>query len=88
MPSPNLTDEVSEVSRLYRLWRDSERTLKNHREKVESAAREADYLRSSVEELEKLSPQDGEEEELADRLAEDDEGRANRLAISPRRPNS
>ncbi|MGO7305966.1 DNA repair protein RecN [Rhizobium ruizarguesonis] len=62
-----LTDEVSEVSRLYRLWRDSERTLKKHREKVESAAREADYLRSSVEELEKLSPQDGEEEELADR---------------------
>ncbi|MBY5613154.1 DNA repair protein RecN [Rhizobium leguminosarum] len=61
-----LTDEVSEVSRLYHLWRDSERTLKKHREKVESAAREADYLRSSVEELEKLSPQDGEEEELAD----------------------
>ncbi|MBY5837971.1 DNA repair protein RecN [Rhizobium leguminosarum] len=61
-----LTDEVSEVARLYRLWRDSERTLKKHREKVESAAREADYLRSSVEELEKLSPQDGEEEELAD----------------------
>ncbi|MBY5647297.1 DNA repair protein RecN [Rhizobium leguminosarum] len=61
-----LTDEVSDVSRLYRLWRDSERTLKKHREKVESAAREADYLRSSVEELEKLSPQDGEEEELAD----------------------
>ncbi|NNG72731.1 DNA repair protein RecN [Rhizobium laguerreae] len=62
-----LTDEVSEVSRLYRLWRDSERTLKKHREKVESGAREADYLRSSVAELEKLSPQDGEEEELADR---------------------
>ncbi|MBY5865879.1 DNA repair protein RecN [Rhizobium leguminosarum] len=61
-----LTDEVSEVARLYRLWRDSERMLKKHREKVESAAREADYLRSSVEELEKLSPQDGEEEELAD----------------------
>ncbi|MBY4587975.1 MULTISPECIES: DNA repair protein RecN [Rhizobium] len=62
-----LTDEVSEVSRLYRLWRDSERMLKKHREKVEGAAREADYLRSSVEELEKLSPQDGEEDELADR---------------------
>ncbi|EJC75686.1 DNA repair protein RecN [Rhizobium leguminosarum bv. trifolii WSM2012] len=62
-----LTDEVSEVSRLYRLWRDSERALKKHREKVEGAAREADYLRSSVAELEKLSPQDGEEDELADR---------------------
>ncbi len=34
---------------------------------MESAAREADYLRAAVEELEKLSPQDGEEDDLADR---------------------
>jgi DNA repair protein RecN (Recombination protein N) len=33
---------------------------------VERAAREADYLRASVEELGKLSPQDGEEDELAE----------------------
>ncbi|OCJ05149.1 DNA repair protein RecN [Rhizobium sp. AC44/96] len=60
-------DEVAAVSELYRKWRDTERTLKKQREKVENAAREADYIRSSVEELEKLSPQDGEEDELADR---------------------
>lgn len=36
---------------------------------MEAAAREADYLRSSVEELETLSPRDGEEEELAERRA-------------------
>lgn len=64
-----LGQEVQAVSDLYRIWRDSERALKKHREKVENAAREADYLRSSVEELERLSPQDSEEEDLAERRA-------------------
>ncbi|WP_086994634.1 DNA repair protein RecN [Rhizobium sullae] len=62
-----INEDAASVSELYRIWRNAERTLKKHREKVENAAREADYLRSSVDELEKLSPQDGEEEELADR---------------------
>ncbi|MFC5755967.1 DNA repair protein RecN [Rhizobium sp. GCM10022189] len=62
-----ISEDVQGVAALYRQWRDSERTLKKHREKVEAAAREADYLRASVEELEKLSPRDGEEDELADR---------------------
>lgn len=62
-----ISEDVAGVSQLYRVWRDTERTLKKHREKVENAAREADYIRSSVEELEKLSPQDGEEDDLADR---------------------
>lgn len=62
-----LTDEMQTVSGLYRLWRDSERTLKKHREKIELAMREADYLRASVEELEALAPQDGEEDDLAER---------------------
>jgi len=62
-----ISEDVQTVGALYRQWRDSERMLKKHREKVEAAAREADYLRSSVEELEKLSPRDGEEDELADR---------------------
>lgn len=62
-----LSDEVVSVQGLYRTWRDAERGLKVHRAKVEAAAREADYLRSSVEELEALSPRDGEEEELAER---------------------
>ncbi|MQB21749.1 DNA repair protein RecN [Agrobacterium tumefaciens] len=62
-----LGDEVTSVQGLYRTWKDAERGLKVHRAKVEAAAREADYLRSSVEELEALSPRDGEEEELAER---------------------
>ncbi|MBP1883307.1 DNA repair protein RecN [Sinorhizobium mexicanum] len=60
------SEAAEEVGALYRGWRDAERNLKKHRERVEAAAREADYLRSSVEELETLSPRDGEEEELAE----------------------
>ncbi|MCO6185654.1 DNA repair protein RecN [Rhizobium sp. L1K21] len=62
-----LTGEAEAVSADWRGWKDAERKLKAHREKVEAAAREADFLRSSVEELEILSPRDGEEEELAER---------------------
>jgi DNA repair protein RecN (Recombination protein N) len=61
-----LNDEVLSVSHLYKSWRDADRTLKTHRAKVEAAAREADYIRASVEELEALSPRDGEEDELAE----------------------
>ncbi|AYG66668.1 MULTISPECIES: DNA repair protein RecN [unclassified Rhizobium] len=62
-----LAEEAQQVGRLHKVWRDTDRTLKKHREQVEKAAREADYLRASVEELEKLSPQDGEEDELAEK---------------------
>ncbi|AYG59584.1 DNA repair protein RecN [Rhizobium jaguaris] len=62
-----IAEETQSVGRFYKIWRDTERTLKKQREQVEKAAREADYLRASVEELEKLSPQDGEEDDLAER---------------------
>lgn len=64
-----LGEEAMQVSGLYRTWKDAERSLKSHRARVEAAAREADYLRSSVEELQILSPRDGEEDELADHRA-------------------
>ncbi len=64
-----LSDEARSVQGLYRTWKDADRALKTHRAKVEAAAREADYLRSSVEELETLLPRDGEEDELAERRA-------------------
>ncbi len=64
-----LGEAVAEVAVLYQRWKEAERSLRRHREKVEAAAREADYIRSSVEELEKLSPQDGEEEVLAEERA-------------------
>ena len=62
-----LTDEAVALGESYRRWRDAERAFKTHKAKVEAAAREADYLRASVEELEALSPLDGEEDELAER---------------------
>ena len=57
------------VSRAWRAWREREQALARHKAKVESAAREADYLRASVEELSRLDPQPGEETGLADRRA-------------------
>ena len=57
--------EVSETRRSWNLWRQAEADLARHRARVEAAAREADYLRASVEELDKLDPMDGEETELA-----------------------
>ena len=65
-----LTEEVVELSETYRRWKDADRQLKAHRARVEAAAREAEYLRASVEELEILSPRDGEEDELADRRSQ------------------
>ncbi|BCH54799.1 DNA repair protein RecN [Agrobacterium vitis] len=62
-----LTEEAQALGDSYRRWREAERAFKIHKAKVEAAAREADYLRASVEELEGLSPQDGEEEDLAER---------------------
>ncbi|WP_274628352.1 DNA repair protein RecN [Arvimicrobium flavum] len=56
-----------EVAQAWRLWREAEQQLSRHRAKVEAAAREADYLRASVDELSKLDPQPGEETELAER---------------------
>ncbi|MDQ0454804.1 DNA repair protein RecN [Rhizobium paknamense] len=65
-----LTEEAEALGERYRRWREAERAFKTHRAKVEAAAREADYLRAAVEELEGLSPQDGEEEQLAERRAQ------------------
>lgn len=62
-----LSDEAVSLGESYRRWREADRVLKSHRARVEAAAREADYLRASVEELETLSPRDGEEEDLAER---------------------
>ncbi|PPQ39974.1 DNA replication and repair protein RecN [Rhodoblastus acidophilus] len=46
-------------------WRRAENLLRDEREKIELARREADYLRHSFDELSKLRPEPGEEERLA-----------------------
>ncbi|MHC5307032.1 DNA repair protein RecN [Bartonella sp. LJL80] len=65
-----LNDETERLKERYRVWRELETTLKKHRAKVEQAAREADFLRSAVDELDTLDPQPGEEEELAFRRSD------------------
>lgn len=62
-----LDGQTAQLRRLYKLWRDSETALVKHRAKVEAAAREADYLRASADELSKLDPQADEEDELAEK---------------------
>lgn len=60
---------VSTVAGAWREWRTAEQELARHRAKVEAAAREADFLRASVDELARLDPQPGEETSLAERRA-------------------
>lgn len=61
-----LDDARHDVQKYHQLMRSAEKELKTHRQRIEDAAREADWLKASVEELEILSPHDGEEEELAE----------------------
>ena len=61
-----LGEEAAEIGGLHRSWKEAGREARAHRARVEAAQREADYIRASVAELEKLSPVDGEEDELAE----------------------
>jgi DNA repair protein RecN (Recombination protein N) len=63
------SSDTSAVKDAWRRWREAEQALSRHRAKVEAAAREADFLRASVEELAALDPQPGEESELAGKRA-------------------
>ena len=62
-----LATEAGAVAEAFGAWRKAETELSRHRARVEAAAREADYLRASVEELTTLAPLAGEEEELAEK---------------------
>lgn len=62
--------EVAGVGKLWREWREAGQRLARHRAAVEAAAREADFLRSSVAELTEADPQPGEETALADKRAD------------------
>jgi DNA repair protein RecN (Recombination protein N) len=61
-----LEKDCEDVANLFSSMKVADKQLKEHRQKIETAAKEADWLRASVDELEVLSPQDGEEEELAE----------------------
>ncbi len=62
-----LLPEAREVSQLWERWRDLNAKSAMLRESLDHAAREADYLTASCDELNALAPQPGEEETLAAR---------------------
>ncbi|MDA9427233.1 DNA repair protein RecN [Bradyrhizobium sp. CCBAU 53380] len=62
-----LEKDVAAVESLWEARRTANTALEEHRAAMESAAREADYLRHASDELKQLSPRDGEETALASR---------------------
>ena len=62
-----LEAQAGEVAESNHAVRRTRRALREHEDRVEKARREADFLRSAVEELAVLDPRPGEEEELAER---------------------
>ncbi len=61
-----LEAQASITGNAWRAWKEAEDKLDILKAEVEEAQREADYLRSSSEELKLLSPESGEENKLAD----------------------
>ena len=62
-----LFSETEHIARLHHDWRAAVRALLTHKARVAEAAKEADYLKASSEELEALAPEEGEETELAEK---------------------
>ena len=61
---------VKKVADLWTAWREAEEALAKRKAGRDKALAEADYLRHVTAELEKLSPKEAEEDELAARRAE------------------
>ncbi|MEW5422796.1 DNA repair protein RecN [Amorphus sp. 3PC139-8] len=62
-----LSPQLRTVRAAWHARRQAERALADHRGRIEAARREADYLRSAVDELVALEPMPGEETELAEK---------------------
>jgi len=63
----DLEDDARAIEKLWNARRDAEAAVEEHRANIERAAREADWLRHAVEELNKLAPEAGEETALAEK---------------------
>lgn len=59
--------DSAKVGALHRAWRDTVKSLEEHRARIAAARREADFLTHAVAELGALAPLPGEEEELSSR---------------------
>lgn len=64
-----LGGEAASVADAWSLMRQAEKAVKDHLARIETARKEADFLKSAVDELSQLAPKPGEEEALADRRA-------------------
>ncbi len=62
-----LQAQANELRALYAAWRQAARALEEEEARIAKARAEADYLRHAHEELTGLAPQEGEEEQLAER---------------------
>ena len=62
-----LEEQTAKIGQLWEARREAQAAADAHRAEVERAKREGDWLRHAVEELNKLSPQAGEETALAER---------------------
>ncbi|NBN63381.1 DNA repair protein RecN [Pannonibacter tanglangensis] len=60
---------VADVAEAHGRLRGADKALRDHKTRIEAARREADYLRSAVDDLTRLAPKSGEEAELAERRA-------------------
>lgn len=64
-----LQGDVEDMAAAYSAYRAAEKAVRDHEARIENARKEADYLKASVDELSKLAPKQGEEDELAERRA-------------------
>ncbi|MTH97920.1 DNA repair protein RecN [Roseibium sp. RKSG952] len=62
-----LQGDVEKTGAAFSAWRTAEKAVRDHEARIETARQEADYLTAAVDELGKLAPQSGEEDELAAR---------------------
>jgi DNA repair protein RecN (Recombination protein N) len=62
-----LHEDVSELARLHAGWRAAGKAVAQAEARIEAARKEADFLRHAAAELDKLSPEAGEETTLAER---------------------
>jgi DNA repair protein RecN (Recombination protein N) len=62
-----LRDAAEGVSTCYGRWREAQTALAAQKARIEKARADADYLRHAADELQTLSPADGEETQLAER---------------------
>jgi len=61
-----LEADVASLGSMHETWRAAQKALDAQKARMEAARREADYLRHATKELDALSPEPGEEVQLAD----------------------